>query len=262
MPGTMLKGMMNLRRFLFLGLALAAPALANGQTYTFSGSGSFSALPGLGYEYRATVQSSIEVSGFTPVSQSSFSPFSPGFASLIFGGRFSFVGQFHDVDSYDYLSTFSARFVDTTTGQTISPSQSGFFNGQLLAFFGVSSTISPDGLMPGGIRFSSPVTQWTTTITDGFGNPISSGPIDYIPESFTITSSGYFKPGNFLNPSPDPTCASFSCMVPGRDRLRLGDGSLAITAQSFPAAIPEPSSLLLMLAGVALLPALKRLRTS
>lgn len=55
-----------------------------------------------------------------------------------------------------------------------------------------------------------------------------------------------FEPGNGVNPTPVSSCASISCMLPWQDQLK--SGGLSFHASVSP--VPEPSSVLLMLAGL------------
>jgi hypothetical protein len=68
---------------------------------------------------------------------------------------------------------------------------------------------------------------------------------------FVVNSSIDFIPGHFLSASPDPTCASLSCMIPGTDEGQA-DISFSLTF-----GIPESETCLMLLLGLAVIGAIR-----
>jgi hypothetical protein len=71
----------------------------------------------------------------------------------------------------------------------------------------------------------------------------------------TFELSEHFVAGHFLSPSPDPSCASFECMIPGQDSLQISNpGRFSFSAT----ALPEPTSYILLVAGLTVIGAAVR----
>ena len=62
---------------------------------------------------------------------------------------------------------------------------------------------------------------------------------------FVVNGRVNFTPGHFLSISPDPACASLSCMVPGADS--------ATVSYAFSIGVPEPELYLMVLLGLGVM---------
>lgn len=116
---------------------------------------------------------------------------------------------------------------------TLAPVELRFSNGRLSSSSVVSDQL---GALP------NPWKEWAC----GNANCYADW---YRPEYVQINSTVHFEAGHFLSASNDPSCAWFDCMTPGHDVLNKGSYSVRMTA----ATVPEPSALLMVGAGVALL---------
>lgn len=113
----------------------------------------------------------------------------------------------------------------------------------------VGSHFASQAGAPVGLRFSNFILDQQPSIS----HPTYPAP------DWTYTSAVHFEPGNFLSPSPDPSCASLACMIPGKDKLvALGTGGVVVGIS----AVPELSTMALMLSGLAGIAAIARRRAA
>jgi len=232
---------MNTRQLTSLLLMFSSSMTAYSQPISQSGSGSLP-FQGYGFEYIATWDSNINDIFFLPTIVT-------GSNSLEFFGRFSTTDQFTEVSDIGFSAVVEVRYVSIETGIEGLPS---------FALSGYGQTSSAPGLFAngfqaGGIRFSNFIRSVEVAVTDLEGQSIIG--ISGVATSFKYRIEASFEGGNFLNPSPEPSCASFACMIPGRDVVQLG--SFAYFSVQ---AIPEPSTWLLLSCGLAALVGVTRRR--
>jgi hypothetical protein len=222
-----------------LTLSSIGASYADAVTQTGSGPLPFA---GYGYQYTATWESSASGVAFTPAVIGGV----PN--TFLFSGSFSSTSPPQSVTSFDFNATVQVRFINVSTGQEELPA--GVLSQR--TGFGKIESYVVSGFQAGGIRFSN----YNYSLNSNLFGP-GGGPVDTfapIPTSAQYALSFRFEAGNFLNPSSDPSCASFACMVPGQDLLGVSNlGSFNIGA------VPEPRIFALFLGGLALLAGSRRL---
>lgn len=226
------------------GLMLAAVHSARADPITVSGGGAFTLYPGYGYEYQATWDATGASFSFTP-------SLAEDNRRVTFTGQFNAPSNLLDVTSLDLHATVQLRFVNLTTGLPGVPPAMVFFSGNADADYRVVQG-------QGEIRFSNPVESTAFSLTDPSGTSVVgvTRPFDPI-TTVTFRLDEHFVPGNFLSPSPDPSCASFSCMIPGHDLLQVVQAGTFLFS---PSMVPEPASAGLLLAGLGIGTWLRRRR--
>jgi hypothetical protein len=115
-----------------------------------------------------------------------------------------------------------------------------------LHFLLSSSFATFGGLEPGGITFSN------SSSSGGFG-PVPNGTVIPLNGVHLTGTDLFFNGGKGLNPSSDSSCSSFACMTPFTEKARY-----VFTLSVY--TIPEPSSLALCAAGLAVAGAIVRTR--
>jgi len=208
---------------------------------TVSGTQILPFFPTHGFQYTASWASSTGSFSFATVARPS------GQLGFELQGIFSTSTPLLNVPSFEFAASVQGKFINLQTGIEELPSiwRSSANFAQAQASFNATG-------FEGGIRFSEVRLQSMTNITGGDGLPIqSTGGTT----SLRYQSSTSFVSGNFLNPSPDPSCASFACMVPGTDMLQIGNAGFFRFSTSV---VPEPRSYALLIAGLGLLALIRR----
>lgn len=239
---------------LFLAAAIsvmgAGPAFAGAGTA--SGSGSFTSWAGYGYSYSASWSSSPVDFALSVNVDEHADPVAPARGVFSVELVLNQVGSSAAFDSLDVTGTFNLTLIDTATGLPAVPP--GFTG---LTFFGASVGSSPCGAAsPVAVRFSTPTCSRTADL-NGSGVGGASGTTVSLLSNIG-TASFQYRSGHFLLPSSDPSCASFDCMIPGHDPVPSASLRMAVSA----AAVDEPTTLAMMLAGAATVLAWTRRRNA
>lgn len=208
-------------------LAFFIGSPGNAASGAASGSGSMGY--GYAYEYTASWETSGPVFSFVDASDTH-----PGFL-----GKFVSPATHFDVETFDFTGTINLRIFDISTGMEGVPSRQASASPYPISFGG--QYFVDLGAVGQGIRFSNSVLTSQNTVTGPGGAPLV---LDSSHGSITYRLSVHFGQGNFLASSPDPACASFSCMVPGGDQLRIADAGM------FALAVPEPGTYAMLIAGL------------
>ena len=246
---------MKLVRSLVMSLAAAAAAAGPAFAITEVTTGVFSSTPNLGYSIRSEWHSSLAGLQYAPVVVDNVK-----FATGNNGAPIQFIGELSigarligsipatavDVDSFHLDITTTVTFINLATGLPALPALFDQATANAALGFRWSSSLTEDSSQFAPqqvIRFSNPIANEAKSMRDINGTAV--GPTD---PRFSLFVDGYCVPGHFLTASNDPACADFSCMLKGRDQLVLGSISNVFSIN----AVPEPATLALCTAGLAM----------
>jgi hypothetical protein len=238
---------MILSKFRILGActALAFGGSVQADPITTSGSGVFSAFVGYGYQYTATWEATAGNYTLQVVPSSSLTLQG---ATIVLTMTFQPVGNnLFDVPTFDFQGAIDLQFINLSTGLPALPSA---LTRPDARHQGTASALVPviPRLQEGGIRLSHSEVQSNQEMENAAGSSVLG--FTFPQEANNVLhydAAVHFVAGNTLQPSPDPTCASISCMVPDHDALNFRDVTFRYTASTV---VPEPASVLMWVTGL------------
>lgn len=237
-----------MRRKLTLTSVLLVTAMsANANTGSVSGSGQFSTMPGFGYEYSASWSSSENFSFEFAVTDNAYiDPITNRWNGEVYVGAQFTPESIQFIDKpFSMTSALEFRFMNLSTGEVSPPPVIDPLLSDRAHQQNYFSNIQVLGSPRDSIRFSN---YSFSNNQNGLGSGLPAYEINF-------NRDVQFTPGNWLAPSNDTSCASFSCMSPGKDSILLGAYGFSITAT-----VPDIYSWQAALAGLAFLQLARRMR--
>jgi hypothetical protein len=232
--------MISSKQFLIACAIITSAGTSAASTGTSTGSGALPGFSGYGYEYVATWTAT---TGEYVFNRNVSYYLGPNGGIVFFDGRFNTPpGQssYPYVEALDFVGSVTYSIVNLTSGLPELPPQMNYGS-----YTNRTSLGSTTGGLPVEFRFSNSQITQSFEVIDANGLPFSSA--QPLTPTVTLTIEYQFRAGHFAMVSPDPSCASVSCMPVGYDRL------VGIPAFQYVTSVPEPSGAALMLTGGALL---------